>query len=100
MVGGAFADEGCAGDLDDGADGVGGDEGPEDRFGAENSDEGGFRVDGDAVAADEEREGIVDGGAKTDRGSHDEEVLDNEVVDAVGVLALGEEPEGVADGFH
>lgn len=83
-----------ADDLDHGRDDVAGDEDPEDEFWAQG------RVPR-AVGrgAYEHREDGVDCGCEEDRGYDDEEVLDHEVGDFVGVAFCAEGARDVADDF-
>ena len=96
-VGLGGADEGCAGDLDDGGDDVGGDEDGDDGFAGEAQ---GAEVR--AHVGDQGGEGGVECGGEEDGGDDDEEVLHDEVDHVVGVADGGWgglEAEGVADDF-
>lgn len=85
--------QGGAGDLDRRRDDVGHDENPQDRFRGE-------RGVGAAQGADERAEDRVDGRGEEDGRDDDEEVLQHEVDDVVGVAFGGEGAGDVADYFE
>lgn len=88
------ADERSANDLDHGRHDVAGDEEGEDEGRAQGG-EGGAVGD----RADQDREDRVDCGCEEDGGYDDEEVLDYEVGDFVGVAFCAEGAGDVADEF-